>query len=72
MTNMVGDLPGMGTVWYHEGGIENILSLAKVKNRYRITYDSHNGNNVDVHLNEGKIRRFRESHTGLYYSDMRE
>ena len=27
-TNMVGDLPGYGTVWYHPNGIANILALS--------------------------------------------
>jgi N-acetylmuramoyl-L-alanine amidase len=30
-TNLVGDLPGYGEVWYHPNGIANILSLAGVK-----------------------------------------
>ena len=29
--NMVGDLKGYGTVWYHEKAITNILSLYRVK-----------------------------------------
>ena len=43
-TNMVGDLKGYGTVWYHPKGIANILSLNRVKEKYQVTYDSHNGN----------------------------
>jgi len=27
-TNMVGDSPGYGTVWYHKSGTANILSFA--------------------------------------------
>jgi hypothetical protein len=30
-TNMVGDLPGYGQVWYNEKGIANILSLSRVE-----------------------------------------
>ena len=33
-TNLIGDLPGYGTVWYHPNGIANILSLSKVKGKY--------------------------------------
>mgnify|MGYP004197791961 CR=1 FL=1 len=33
-TNMIGDLPGYGTVWFHPDGIANILSLAKVKKHF--------------------------------------
>jgi hypothetical protein len=38
--NMVGDLAGYGRVWYNEKGIANILSMSKVEEKYRITYDS--------------------------------
>ena len=40
LTNMVGHLPGYGTVWYLEDGIANILSLAKVRKKHHVTYDS--------------------------------
>jgi hypothetical protein len=33
-TDMVGDLPGYGKVWYHPNGIANILSLARVKDKH--------------------------------------
>ena len=33
-TDLVGNLPGYGTVWYHPDGIANILSLARVKEKY--------------------------------------
>ena len=32
-TNMVGDLPGYGTVWFHPKGIANILALVNVKKK---------------------------------------
>jgi hypothetical protein len=38
---MVGDLPGIGAVWYQEGGMENILSLSKLRSDgYKIHYSS--------------------------------
>jgi len=42
-TSLVGHLPGYGEVWLYEKGIA-ILSLSRVKVRYRVTYDSQNGN----------------------------
>ena len=33
-TNLVGDLQGYGTVWFCASGIENILSLSKLKTKY--------------------------------------
>jgi hypothetical protein len=69
-TNLIGDLPGYGTVWYHPKGIANILSLSKVKNNgNRVTYDSAAGNEFHVHKPDGKVRVFSESERGLYFMD---
>jgi hypothetical protein len=44
-TNMIGDLPGYGEVWYHPNGIANIISLKRVKSKgHRITYGSDRSN----------------------------
>ena len=40
LTNLIGDLPGYGTVWYDPKAIANILSLQRVWDRYHISYDS--------------------------------
>ena len=66
----MGDLPGFGEVWYHPGGIANILSLALVKKHFRITFDSHSDNISHVHFPDGKFRDFHESNQYLYYSDI--
>jgi hypothetical protein len=68
-TNLVGDLPGYGTVWYHPNGTANILSLNKVKERYRMTYDSTNGNAFVVHKGNGTSHTFQQSPRGLFYMD---
>ena len=48
-TNLIGDLPGYGTVWYHPGGIVNILLLANVcKNGCNVTYSSREGNVFEI------------------------
>lgn len=44
----VGDLSGFGTVWYHSKGIANVLSLGKVKDIYRVTYNSKHENTFEV------------------------
>ena len=41
-TNLIGNVPGYGTVWFHPDRITNIL-LSKVKAHYTVTYDSSNG-----------------------------
>ena len=38
--NKIGNFPGYGVVWYHPGGIANILSLGRVKDKYQVTFDS--------------------------------
>ena len=68
-TNLAGDLPGYGTVWFHPDGIANILSLSRVKTKYRITFDSDMTNEFIVHKPDGSTRNFKESSRGLYYHD---
>ena len=68
-TNLVGELPGYGTVWFHPDGIANILSLARVKTKYRITFNSDENNEFIVHKPDGTTRNFKESSRGLYYHD---
>ena len=67
-TDLVGDLPGYGTVWYHPNGIANILSLARLRKKgYRITYSSEEGNVFNVIKKDGSVRIFRQSDEGLYF-----
>ena len=57
-TNLIGDLPRYGTVWYHPNGIANILSLSKVKEKYRVTFDSDINNQFIVHCTDGTQQIF--------------
>jgi len=45
-TNMVGDWPGYGTVWYHESGNANIFSLANFMKNHTVEFNSESGNNL--------------------------
>ena len=70
-TDLIGELSGYGTVWYHPDGIANILSLARVKEQgYHVTYDSADGNRFIIHKADGNVRTFKESTRGLYYLDV--
>ena len=69
-TNLVGDLPGFGMVWYHPNGITNILSLARVKERYWVMYDSIKANEFKVHKEYGTVWTFKQSPWGLNFLDM--
>jgi hypothetical protein len=71
-TKLIGDLPGYGPVWYHKDGIANILSLARVKAKCRVTFDSSNGNRFIMHKDDGTTNDFKESPQGLYYMDTKE
>ena len=49
-TNLIGYLPGYGWVWYYPDSIANILSLAPVKRKFCVTFDSKGDNQFHVHL----------------------
>jgi hypothetical protein len=69
-TDMIGDLPGYGEVWYYERGIANILSLSRVEEKYRITYDSAEEKQFIVHKENGAKRRFKQAKSCLFYLDV--
>ena len=72
-TNWMADVPGYyRPVWFHPGGIANILSLINMIAKYHVTYDSRAGDNPNefcVHKEDGGVRRFQQSRRGLYYLD---
>jgi hypothetical protein len=65
------DVPGYyRPVWFHPGGIANILSLVNMIAKYRVTYDSRgtkNANQLCVCKEDGSLRIFQQSRRGLYY-----
>ena len=67
-TNLQGYLSGYGWVWYYPDGIANILSLSRVKEKFRVTFDSTSDNCFYVHKPE-RILKFREASRRLYYFD---
>ena len=72
MITQQGTLPGHGIVWYHPHVSINILSMAKLKQQYHITYDSGKANAFIVreHDTTQVKYKFQESHDGLYYHDV--
>ena len=68
LTNLIGDLPGYGTVWYDPMAIANILSLRQVRNHYHVMYDSTH-HKLIVTKPSGKEFAFQESKGGLHYLD---
>jgi hypothetical protein len=72
-TNWMADVPGYyRPVWFHPGGIANILSMVNMIAKYHVTFDSHAGDNPNqfcVHKEDGEICKFQQSPRGLYYLD---
>ena len=67
-TNLVGGLPGYGTMWFRPGGIANILSFSKLVEKYQVCDDSTNGNEFLVYLPHVEMRHFQQCHRGVLYS----
>ena len=72
-TNLAGDLPGYGTVWFYEDRIANILSLSSVKREHEVSFNSEKGNCFKVSRKNktGKTLFFKQAKSGLYYANMR-
>jgi hypothetical protein len=71
---MIGDLRGYpAPVWYHPGGIANILSLHWVSQYCRVQYDSKEDQAAfQVTKTDGSIRNFKPSVAGLHYCDTKK
>jgi hypothetical protein len=71
VTNLKGELPGYGMVWYHPQGIANIFSLSCIEKKgYTVTYDSNAGTGAfKVTKPNGSVRTFERSTRGLFYLD---
>ena len=65
VTNLIGDLPGYGPVWFDPRAIANVLSLKLVKEKYQIEYNSNGDEGFVVTKPTGERFRFIESASGL-------
>jgi Zinc knuckle len=68
-SNMVGDFPNLGEVWYNSNSIANILSLAEVRKVCRVTMDTLAEPSMHVHRLNGSVMKFVEHESGLYVYD---
>ena len=66
--NLVGDLNGVGMVHFHKNSVANILSLAKISDKYRVTFDNSVENAFVIHGPSRKMK-FLKSREGLYFHD---
>ena len=69
-TNIVGDLEGYGTVWYHKKAIANILSLYRVTEKFHVEFNSRTENNFVVWRDDGSARYFKPVPRELYYCNV--
>ena len=67
--NQIGQTKHFSEVWYNPSSLANILSIAVVRKRYRITIGTSIARVMNVHCNNGMIMVFREFETSLYYYD---
>ena len=63
-------LPGLGWVWLLNGGVANILSLSRLKETFRVTYDSALDNSFNVIKKDGSVVKFTEGDNRLYCFDI--
>ena len=61
---MICDIPDLGTFWYNEFALTNIINLSHMRQKFKITYDSEFENAIKVHTNKG-IVKFPEIRNGL-------
>ena len=72
ISRLVGDIPNFGEVWFNPQSLANILSLAAVRQRCRVTMDTAGASAIAVHRKDGSVMLFKESPMGLYYFDVND
>eukprot|EP00957_Ditylum_brightwellii_P173601 13217176-Ditylum_brightwellii.AAC.1 len=68
-TDMICNVGGWGTTWFHPNGIANILALHEANDKWCVTYDSESDNTFKIHK-PNHVVVFNESDNGLYYHDV--
>jgi len=69
MSNLIGKVCNLGTVWYNPESLANILSLAEVCKKFRVMMDTSIEPAMCVYWSDGTIMKFTEFQSGLYYFD---
>ena len=65
-SNKEGYFPSFFKVWFNPKPRVNILSFKDVRKRFRVTVDTAVKNAIRVHLDDGKVMKFKEVESGLY------
>ena len=66
-SKMVGDHPGFFKLWYNMNSMVNILLFSEVCKKFHITMNTDIKSIIKVHLEEGKVMRFKEVNLGQYF-----
>jgi len=59
-------------VWFHPGGIVNILSLSNVQKKYKVMYNSTLNEGFLVHKEHGTTKVFGTSKNGILFFDVED
>ena len=70
-TSTIAYLKGYGYVWYDNNSVTNILSLAELAIKSRVTFDTESSNKSILHKSDGSTFFFKCTPNGLYYHDIR-
>ena len=57
-SNLIGDFPNLGPVWYNSESLANILSLSDVRKVCRVTMDTGKESALCVHRLDGSVMKF--------------
>ena len=71
-TNLIVDLTNYDSMWFHPDAITNIISLKNMCKKFRVTFDSEDGNRFMIHKPDGTKIIFKMCREGLYYHDTRD
>ena len=55
--------------FFNRNGISNILSLADISEKFRVTMDTNVSQSIVVHLNDHQSISFNKYGSGLYFYD---
>ena len=69
VTNLVGDLPGYGPIWFDSRAFANVLRLKLVKERYHVQYNSDEKEGFVVTKPNGEQFKSIQSLSGLHNLD---
>ena len=65
ITTFICDIPNLGTHWFNEKAITNVISIADITKHYRVAMDTDKEKAMIIHLPDNLVK-FIETENGLY------